>query len=34
MNNLVAQQRKIAKIEINLPSDANPIRPASHRKVE
>jgi len=34
MNNLVAQQRKMAKIEINLPSDASPIQPASHRKVE
>jgi parvulin-like peptidyl-prolyl isomerase len=34
MNTLVAQQRKIAKIDINLPSDPSPIQPASHRKVE
>jgi parvulin-like peptidyl-prolyl isomerase len=34
MNNLVAQQRKMAKIEINLPSEPGPIQPASHRKME
>jgi peptidyl-prolyl cis-trans isomerase C len=34
MNTLVAQQPKIAKIEINLPSDTNPIQPASHRRME
>lgn len=34
MNNLVAQQRKIAKIEINLPSEVSPVQRASHQKIE
>ncbi len=32
MTNLVAQERKVAKIEINLPGDASVIQPASHRR--
>lgn len=34
MNNLVAQQRKSAKIEINLAGEASAIQRASHQKVE
>jgi parvulin-like peptidyl-prolyl isomerase len=34
MNNLVAQQRKTAKIEINLPSEVDPVQRASHQKIE
>jgi len=34
MNNLVAQLRKVAKIEINLPGESNPVQRASHQKVE
>jgi parvulin-like peptidyl-prolyl isomerase len=32
MNNLVAQQRKVAKIEINLPGEATAVQRASHRQ--
>jgi len=32
MNNLVAQQRKVAKIEINLPGEAATVQRASHQK--
>jgi parvulin-like peptidyl-prolyl isomerase len=34
MNNLVAQQRKTAKIEINMPGEATAIQRASHQKKE
>jgi parvulin-like peptidyl-prolyl isomerase len=34
MNNLVAQQRKVAKIEIKLPSEESPVQRASHQKME
>jgi peptidyl-prolyl cis-trans isomerase C len=34
MNNLVAQQRKVAKIEINLPGEVSSVQRASHQKVE
>jgi parvulin-like peptidyl-prolyl isomerase len=34
MNNLVAQQRKVAKIEINLPGEVSSVQRASHQKIE
>jgi parvulin-like peptidyl-prolyl isomerase len=34
MNNLVAQERKVAKIEINLAGEAGPIQPVSHQRLE
>ena len=32
MNNLVAHERQVAKIEINLAGDASAIQPASHQR--
>jgi len=34
MNNLVAHERKVAKIEINLAGDSGPIQPVSHQRLE
>ena len=34
MNNLVAHERKVAKIEINLAGESGPIQPVSHQRLE